>query len=121
MDISDDKHPRFIVTFGGKYSSKSPETIDAEDFIAKKGLAAKGKKCHLQELEKVKFTEPAVFSEDEIENDIIPEDDENSEYQENGDSKREDSSEIKNGAQAGEVIDLGIDDVPEDEPNLFDI
>ena len=121
VDISDDKHPRFIVTFGGKYSSKSPETIDAEDFIAKKGLAAKGKKCHQQELEKVEFTEPAVFPEDEIENDIIPEDDENSEYQDNEDSKREDSSEIKNGAQAGEVIDLGIDDVPEDEPNLFDI
>ena len=56
--ISADKHPRVLVTFGGKYAHREPEIIDAEEFIAKKGLTAKGKKCHAYDLKKVEFTDP---------------------------------------------------------------
>ncbi len=67
VDISDDLHPQVLLTFGGKFSHREPEVIDAENFIAKKGLAAKGKKCHAYDLKKVEFTEPLHKPEDDEE------------------------------------------------------
>ncbi len=67
VDLSEDKHPQVLVTFGGKYEHKEPEAIDAEEYIAKKGFAAKGKKCHALDLKKVEFIEPLVKPEDLIE------------------------------------------------------
>ena len=64
VDISEDKHPQVKVTFGGKYAHREPELIDAEEYIAKKGIAAKGKKCHSWDLKKVEFAEPLVKPED---------------------------------------------------------
>ena len=64
VDISEDKHPQVKVTFTGKYAHKEPELIDAEEYIAKKGIAAKGKKCHALDLKKVEFVEPLVKPED---------------------------------------------------------
>ena len=64
VDLSDDKHPQVQVTFGGKYAHREPEKIDAEEYIAKKGIAAKGKKCHSWDLKKVEFVEPLVKPED---------------------------------------------------------
>ena len=66
VDISDDKHPRFQVIFGKKYEHRDPEVIDAEEYIAKKGYTAKGKKCHQYDIKKVKFVEPLQMPEDEI-------------------------------------------------------
>lgn len=63
--VSADRHPRFMVTFGGRYEAREPETFVAEEFIAKKGLAAKGKKCHQYELDKVCFVEPLPEEEEE--------------------------------------------------------
>ena len=67
MDIADDLHPQVVVTFGGKYAHREPEIIDAEEYIAKKGLTAKGKKCHAYDLSKVEFTEPLHKPEDDVE------------------------------------------------------
>ena len=64
VDISEDKHPHVKVTFAGKYAHREPELIDAEEYIAKKGIAAKGKKCHSWDLKKVEFAEPLVKPED---------------------------------------------------------
>ena len=72
VDISDDALPRVLVTFGGKYAHREPEIIDAEPFIAKKGLTAKGKKCHAYDLKKVEFTDPWP-TEDETEPESEPE------------------------------------------------
>ena len=69
VGLSDDKHPRILVTFGGKYAHHQPETIDVEEFIGKKGLSAKGKMCHPHELKKVEFIEPIQKPED----DAVPE------------------------------------------------
>ncbi len=66
VDISDDKHPRFQVIFGKKYEHRDPEVIDAEEYIAKKGYTAKGKKCHQYDIKTVKFVEPLHKPEDEI-------------------------------------------------------
>ena len=65
VDISADKHPQIILTFGGKFQHREAETVDAEEFIAKKGLTAKGKKCSSMDLKKVEFGEPLVKEEDE--------------------------------------------------------
>ncbi len=67
VDISDDKHPQVLVTFTGKYEHREPEKIDAEEYIGKKGLTAKGKKCHALDLKKVEFIEPLVKPEDLVE------------------------------------------------------
>ncbi len=64
VDISSDLHPQIVLTFGGKYEHREPETIDAEEFIAKKGLTAKGKKCSPMDLSSVEFGEPLVKPED---------------------------------------------------------
>lgn len=67
VELSDDKHPQFEVTFGGKYEHRMPEAVDAEEYIAKKGLTAKGKKCHNLDVKSVKFIEPLHKPEDDIE------------------------------------------------------
>ena len=64
--LSDDKHPQVEVTFGGKNENRLPELIDAEEFIAKKGIQAKGKKVSQYDVNKVEFTEPIHRPEDDI-------------------------------------------------------
>lgn len=64
--LSDDLHPQVEVTFGGKNAGRVPETVDAESFIAKKGIAAKGKKVSLYEVAAVAFGDPLVKEEDEL-------------------------------------------------------
>lgn len=120
--LSEDKHPQFQVIFGGKYEHRDPENIDAEEYVAKKGYAAKGKKCHQYDLKEVKFIEPLHKPEDDIEDeplDII-EDVESDEPQ--GDSN-EVSGATTDGGQtsAADLLDSG--DIPDvgdiDEPTLF--
>ncbi len=65
VDISDDRHPQIQVIFGGKYEHRDPENIDAEEYIAKKGYSAKGKKCHQYDLKEVRFIEPLEKPEDD--------------------------------------------------------
>ncbi|MCQ2175685.1 MAG: DNA gyrase/topoisomerase IV subunit A [Bacteroidales bacterium] len=73
LDISEDKYPQVLVTFGGKSEHREPEVINAEEFIAKKGCTAKGKKCSDREIKKVEFIEPLQKDEPEEE---IPDEEE---------------------------------------------
>ena len=124
VDISDDAFPAFTVTFGGKYASRQPETIDAADFIGKKGLTAKGKKCHQYDIASVAFTDPLRQSGHEEEPDRITDFDDLSEIRETiGETGADESTSEQNqpkGASPGDVIDLGEDDIPDGEPSLFD-
>ena len=72
IDLSDDLHPQVKLTFGGRQEGREAEVIDAEEFIAKKGLAAKGKKCSSLDLKSVEFIEPLHKPED----DLVPEEEE---------------------------------------------
>jgi len=65
VDISADARPQVILTFGKKFEHKEPEVIDAEQFIAKKGITAKGKKCSSMDLKSVEFTDPLPVEEAE--------------------------------------------------------
>ena len=64
--ISDDKHPQFEITFGGKHEHREMEVVDAEEFIAKKGVAAKGKRVSAMDVKSVKFGEPLHKPEDDV-------------------------------------------------------
>ena len=86
-DFSADKHPQFMVTFTGRQEHREPEKFDAEEFIAKKGITAKGNRCHRYDVLKVEFIEPLEK----------PEEDEDE------------------GVKPGEVITLGPEDSPEGE------
>ncbi len=120
--LSEDKHPQFQVIFGGKYEHRDLENIDAEEYIAKKGYTAKGKKCHQYDLKEVKFIEPLHKPEDDIEDeplDII--DDVDQSESQNETAPAEVSSDS---GQTGSAADLlGSDDIPDiddiDEPTLF--
>ena len=89
--ISDDKHPQFEITFGGKHEHREAERVDAEEFIAKKGLQAKGKKVSAMDVKSVIFVEPLHKPEDNM----IPE-----------------ASEAEN--QAGEIDNTDVVDQPLD-------
>ena len=86
-DFSADKHPQFMVTFTGRQEHREPEKFDAEEFIAKKGITAKGNRCHRYDILKVEFIEPLHKPE----------------YDE------------EEGAKPGEIISLGPEDIPDDE------
>ena len=66
VDISSDLHPQVLLIYGKKFEHKEPDVIDAEEFIAKKGLTAKGKKCSSLDLKAVEFTEPLHKPEDDL-------------------------------------------------------
>jgi len=125
VDISEDKHPQFQVIFGGKYEHRDPENVDAEEYIAKKGYSAKGKKCHLYDLKEVKFIEPLHKPEDDTEDeplDIIEDVEQTDESQDV--TSTEATGVVNNGGQTGSAAALlGSGDIPDigdiDEPTLF--
>ena len=60
--LSSDRHPRYEVTW--KLEDKSPDVIVAEEWIGKKGYAAKGKKVvERGEVKSVRFVEPLPADE----------------------------------------------------------
>lgn len=64
VELSDDLYPRFEVTF--KQDFRQQEVTDAESWIAKKGLSAKGKKCSSKpDVKSVRFVEPAPVPEED--------------------------------------------------------
>lgn len=123
--LSDDLHPQVEAVFAGKWEHREPEHIDAEEFIAKKGIGAKGKKVSPMDLKEVRFIEPLhKEGDEEIENqagDIseeVPESagnvDVNSpDASQEGTSGNVDSS--ADGQDGMEALDLTLDD----EPTLF--
>ena len=124
--LSEDKHPQFQVIFGGKYEHRDPENIDAEEYIAKKGYAAKGKKCHQYDLKEVKFIEPLHKPEDDIDDeplDIIEPMDQDSDTTEVQDIPDVKETTGGDDSQTSAATLLGSGDIPDitdiDEPTLF--
>ena len=87
VELSNDRHTQFEITFGVKNVNRDSESVDAEEFIAKKGLQAKGKKVSALDVKSVTFVEPLHKPED----DII-----------------EETSEAEN--QAGEIDNTDVED-----------
>lgn len=124
--LSEDKHPQFQVIFGGKHEHRDPENIDAEEYIAKKGYSAKGKKCHQYDLKEVRFIEPLHKPEDDIDDeplDIIEPMDQDSDTPEVQDIPDVKETNAGDDAQTSAATLLGSGDIPDitdiDEPTLF--
>lgn len=124
--LSEDKHPQFQVIFGGKYEHRDPENVDAEEYIAKKGYSAKGKKCHQYDLKEVRFIEPLHKPEDDIDDeplDIIEPMDQDSDTPEIQDIPDVKETTGGDDAQTSAATLLGSGDIPDitdiDEPTLF--
>ena len=100
VEISDDKHPQFEITFGGKHEHREAEAVDAEEFIAKKGLQAKGKKVSAMDVKSVKFIEPLHKPED----DVVPAEEEGADHAGENQAGEIDNSDVE------EVIDLNAAD-----------
>jgi len=72
IGLSSDKYPQYEVSW--MIEDKPAELYDAEQWIGKKGFAAKGKKCvDRGEVKSVRFVEPLVKEESGEETDAVPE------------------------------------------------
>lgn len=120
VDISDDRHPQMQVIFGGKYEHRDPEDIDIEEYIAKKGYTAKGKKCHQYDLKEVKFIEPLHKPEDDIEDEPLDIMDSVDQETETGESTETPVNGAEQTSAAGLLDSNDIPDIGDiDEPTLF--
>lgn len=72
VELSSDRHPQYEVVW--KLEDKPAEAVDAEEWIAKKGITAKGKRCsNKPDVKTVRFIEPLVKEGDEPEQEEISE------------------------------------------------
>ena len=70
VELSSDAHPRYEIVW--KLEEKEPETVVAEEWIAKKGIAAKGKKCAERgEVKSVRFVEPLPDEQEEAPDSVM--------------------------------------------------
>ncbi|HOZ30203.1 MAG TPA: DNA gyrase/topoisomerase IV subunit A [Bacteroidales bacterium] len=58
IDITNEEFPQIKISFGGKHKTREPEYIDCEEFIAAKGLKARGKRLSTYEISEMVFVEP---------------------------------------------------------------
>ena len=97
VELSDDRHPQYEITW--KLEDRQPEAVDAEEWISKKGVNAKGKKCSSRtDVKSVRFIEPLVKEYD--------------------DEDRQESDEAPE-PQTSEVEIQNEEDIVEEEPTLF--
>jgi topoisomerase IV subunit A len=69
--ISSHQHPRFAIKFGGAHKTRPVEIISAEEFIAVKGVKAKGKRLTTNVVSAITEAEPLIPDEEIIEPEII--------------------------------------------------
>lgn len=73
--LTDTVYPRVQLTFGGHDAHREPLVIDVEEFIAVKGLKAKGKRLHTWDISKIEELEPLRFPEEKGTEDPVEVDD----------------------------------------------
>lgn len=102
VELSADRHPQYEVVW--KLEDKPAEAVDAEEWIAKKGITAKGKRCsNKPDVKTVRFIEPLVKEGDEPEQEEIAEPEELD----------------ANTAPAGLSTDIPDEEPQVEEPTLF--
>ncbi|MCR5071651.1 MAG: hypothetical protein K6A62_06980, partial [Bacteroidales bacterium] len=125
------KHARYEVVW--KLEDKEPEAVEAEEWIGKKGYAAKGKKCAERgEVKSVRFVEPLIVDEpeeeipDQVRNDELVDEIRRSEPANDGDMEpANDEPIVIPGEDSEAPAPVSLDDVPDlpgdlfDEPTLF--
>lgn len=107
VELSSDRHPQYEVIW--KLDDKPAEAVDAEEWIGKKGITAKGKKCSPKpDVKSVRFIEPLVKEGDGEDDKAAAED----AYKE--------ASDLTDTPAQGATEDTDYGDTAEvDEPTLF--
>ena len=102
VELSSDRHPQYEVVW--KLEDKPAEAVDAEEWIAKKGIAAKGKKCSVKpDVKTVRFIEPLVKEGDDDAQDETLE-----------------AEETEANASPAEIVpDFQVEEPQVEEPTLF--
>lgn len=83
--LTDEQYPRFEIAYGGKNEDRPNEIVDGEEFIAVKSYKARGKRLSIYDISKVKEIEALPREEDaemdgqDVIEDGLAEDSENSE------------------------------------------
>ena len=124
VDISDDDFPQLVLTFGGKFAHREPEAVDVAEFIAKKGISAKGKKCSPYDLKSVEFGEPLEKDEPAAPGEAIAEpfegeDADEPEAEEPSDVELPAEEDAPAEDEPGASEDTGAVDFDDWEPTLF--
>ena len=102
VELSSDRHPQYEVVW--KLEDKPAEAVDAEEWIAKKGITAKGKKCSVKpDVKTVRFIEPLVKEGDDVAQDETLE-----------------AEETEANASPAEIVpDFQVEEPQVEEPTLF--
>ncbi len=79
IKLSAEAYPRFEVSFGGGDDFRAPLEIEAADFIAVKGIKAKGKRISIFKINEIKELEPTRKPQPPQEDDDSDEDNDNDE------------------------------------------
>ncbi|MBN2682597.1 MAG: DNA gyrase/topoisomerase IV subunit A [Bacteroidales bacterium] len=66
IDLIEDKYPILEVQFGGKHKDRTPEKIDADEFIAVKSFKARGKRLSTFEVKNIVWLDPKEVEEEEV-------------------------------------------------------
>ena len=90
--LTDQPHPIFEVVFGGKDDHRAPLTLDAVDFIDKKGFGAKGKRITTYQVAQIKDITPEP---DKVEESTPDSEDETPIHE----SKKEDKTKSRDSGQ----------------------
>lgn len=60
--VSSERHPRFELLYGGKYSTRPAEVVQADEFIGEKSYKARGKRLTTFEVKEIREIEPLVVA-----------------------------------------------------------
>lgn len=104
VTMNDEKYPALQLQYGGKYNGRSPETVDADEFIGIKSHRAKGKRLSNLSLAEVVWLEP-------LQKETVPEETAEEEPSEGDetDTPKSDSGGVVIGADAAETDENGAD------------
>ena len=116
VDICDDNNPRVEVIFTGKHKDREPEIIDVAEFIAPKGVKARGKRVTTFETKSIHWIEPIV-TEDEIDENPIDLDPDNSDDEPSKEVEFEISKPNEDENPAEETVEIE-DEIAEEPANV---
>lgn len=68
--LSSERHPRFEISFGGRYEARQPEVVAADGFIGEKSYKARGKRLTTFEVKKIREIDPVPDEEEEKEQEV---------------------------------------------------
>ncbi|OFX58468.1 MAG: DNA topoisomerase IV [Bacteroidetes bacterium GWA2_30_7] len=129
ITISEDKHPKFEIEYGGKNSGRPPEIIDANEFIAIKGFKARGKRISTLEIKNFTWLDSLEDEEsDVIYNPQSESDNSNLDFEESDVELRVDETDVEDSEQESnddilEIVeknDINTDESVEETLNIID-